>query len=68
MVEWEHKDVLIHKFHLQWVDWVPSFNDHIFDIGEANVFVGDKFGKEYEVWRDGKALVWRELYFGFFAW
>ena len=44
-------------FHLQWVDWVPSFNDHISDVGKTYVFVGNKFGKEYEVWRKGRALV-----------
>ncbi|KAK7830718.1 nodulation receptor kinase [Quercus suber] len=67
MVEREHKDVPIHTFHLQWVYWIPSFHDYISNIVKAYVFVGDKFCKEYEVWRESRALDWRELYSGFFA-
>ena len=55
MVEWEHKNFLTHVFHLQWVDQIPSFKDHVPNIGEAYIFVGNKFGEEGEVWRGGGA-------------
>ena len=61
MAEREHKDVLIHSFHLQWVDRVPGLQYHVPNIGETYIFVGDKFGEKYEFWKGGMALVWREI-------
>lgn len=67
MAKREHKNVLIHSFHLQRVDRVPGLSYHVLNIGETYVFVSDEFGEEYEFWGGGRTLVWRELYFGIFA-